>query len=126
MSTVTKLIAALLVVALVSGAGALVAGALDEDELPEVVTLQGGSAPEPAAAAPEPTVDSDDRPLSPSQETRASAAALRVTSGGEVAELDRSDDPGESYEVEVIKDGREYDVALDADFRLVPNRRYGD
>ena len=43
-----------------------------------------------------------------------------------MAELDRSDDPGEAYEVEVIKDGREYDVALDADFRPVPNRRYED
>ena len=85
---------------------------------------QDGS-PESSAATPEP-VDRDDRPLTPQQERRASAAALRVTKGGTVAELDRSDDPGEAYEVEVIKDGREYDVALDADFRPVPNRRYED
>ena len=54
------------------------------------------------------------------------AAALRVTKGGTVAELDRSDDPGEAYEIEVMKDGREHDVALDAGFRPVPNRRYED
>jgi len=126
MTTVTKLIAVLAVIALVAGAGALAADALDEDDLPEVVTLQDGSGAEPPAAKPEPAVDSDDRPLSPSQETRASAAALKVTKGGTVAELDRSDDQGEAYEVEVIKDGREYDVALDAAFRLVPNRRYED
>jgi len=126
MTTVTKLIAVLAVIALVGGAGALAADALDDDELPEVVTLQDGSAPEPPAATPEPAVDSDDRPLSPAQETRATAAALKVTKGGTVAELDRSDDPGEAYEVEVIKDGREYDVALDADFRPVPNRRYDE
>ena len=126
MTTVTKLIAVLAVIALVAGAGALAADALDEDELPEVVTLQDGSGAEPPAATPEPAVDSDDRQLSPAQETRASAAALKVTKGGAVAELDRSDDPGEAYEVEVIKDGREHDVALDADFRPVPNRRYDD
>ena len=126
MTTVTKLLAVLALIALVGGAGALAADALDDDDLPEVVTLQDGSAPEPPAATPESAVDSDDRPLSPAQETRASAAALKVTKGGQVAELDRSDDPGEAYEVEVIKDGREYDVALDAEFRPVPNRRYDD
>jgi uncharacterized membrane protein YkoI len=126
MTTVSKLIAVLAVIALVGGVGVLAADALDDDELPEVVTLQDGSAPESPAATPEPALDRDDRPLSPSQETRATAAALKVTNGGTVAELDRSDDPGEAYEVEVIKDGREYDVALDTEFRPVPNRRYDD
>ena len=55
----------------------------------------------------------------------AAIAALRVTKGGAAAELDRSDDPGEANEVEVMKDGREHDVASEA-FRPVPNRRYED
>jgi hypothetical protein len=113
-----KLIAALLAVLLIAGAGVLLAGTLGEDELPEVVTR----GEEPA----EPGGDRDDRELSGQEERRASAAALKVTGGGTVAELDRSDDRGEAYEVEVIKEGREHDVALDADFRPVPNRRYGD
>jgi len=114
-----KLVAALLALVLIAGAGVLIAGALGEDDLPEVVTTQGeGQA--------EPDDDRDDTQLSAQEERRASAAALKVTGGGTIAELDRSDDRGEAYEVEVIKDGREHDVALDADFQPVPNRRYGD
>ena len=94
--------------------------ALGEDDLPEVVTRSesraGGAGGRTATT----------RQLSPAQERRASAAALKVTGGGTVAELDRSDDRGEAYEVEVLKDGREHDVALDAEFRPVPNARYGD
>jgi hypothetical protein len=125
MGTLLKFVAALAVLALVAGGGALLAESLGEDELPPVVTLQGES----TAGAPRATVeaeDRDDRPLTRDQERRAGAAALKVTRGGTVAELDRSDDPGERYEVEVIKAGREYDVALDAAFRPVPNRRYED
>ena len=121
MSSVVKQLAVLVLIVLV---GALVVGSLARDDRPEVVTLQGGSAS--TAPTADPAIDRDDRQLSPEQERRASAAALRVTEGGTVAELDRSDDPGEAYEVEVIKNGREYDVALDAEFRPVPNRRYDD
>jgi len=113
-----KLVAALLALVVIAGAGVLIAGALGEDDLPEVVTR--------SERPPEPDNDSDDAQLSAREERRASAAALKVTGGGTVAELDRSDDRGEAYEVEVIKDGREHDVALDADFRPVPNARYGD
>ena len=114
-----KLVAALLALALFAGAGVLVAGTLGEDELPEVVTRSDDPV-EPAGD------DRDDAQLSAQEERRASAAALKVTGGGTISELDRSDDRGEAYEVEVIKDGREHDVALDEDFRPVPNRRYGD
>ena len=113
-----KLVAALLALVVIAGAGVLIAGALGEDDLPEVVTQGEGQA--------EPEDDRDDAQLSAQEERRASAAALKVTGGGTIAELDRSDDRGEAYEVEVIKDGREQDVALDADFQPVPNRRYGD
>jgi hypothetical protein len=105
------------------GIGAIVlavAVAVGDDPL-EVIQLQGSPAePTPRAS------DADDRPLSPDEERRAREAALEVTGGGEVVEFDRSDDPGEAYEVEVFKDGREHDVALDADFQPVPNRRYED
>ena len=113
-----KLVAALLALVVIAGAGVLLASALGEDDLPEVVTRSE----QPAG----PEDDRDDAQLSAREERRASAAALKVTGGGTVAELDRSDDRGEAYEVEVIKDGREHDVALDADFQPVPNRRYDD
>jgi uncharacterized membrane protein YkoI len=112
-----KLVAALLALVVIAGAGVLVARSLGEDELPEVVTQN---------EQPAELEDRDDAQLSAQEERRASAAALKVTGGGTVAELDRSDDRGEAYEVEVIKAGREHDVALDADFRPVPNARYGD
>jgi hypothetical protein len=102
-------------------AGALGAVAHTDDDPLEVIQLQSQPGePTPRAA------DADDRPLSPEEEDRAREAALRVTGGGEVVEFDRSDDPGEAYEVEVFKDGREHDVALDLDFEPVPNRRYED
>ena len=102
-------------------AGAVGAVVLTDDDPLEVIQLQNSPA-EPTPSAD----DADDRPLSPDEEDRASRAALRVTGGGEVVEFDRSDDPGEAYEIEVFKDGREFDVALDSDFRPVPNRRYED
>jgi hypothetical protein len=102
-------------------AGAVGAVVLTDDDPLEVIQLQNSPAePTPRAS------DADDRPLSPDEEQRARDAALQVTGGGEVVEFDRSDDPGEAYEVEVFKDGREYDVALDRDFEPVPNRRYED
>jgi hypothetical protein len=103
------------------GAGAVGAVVLTDDDPLEVITLQS----QPAEPTPR-TDDADDRPLSPDEEDRAREAALRVTGGGEVVEFDRSDDPGEAYEVEVFKDGQEHDVALDAGFEPVPNRRYED
>jgi hypothetical protein len=110
-------VAAVVVLAVLAVVGAIAAGALGPGE-PEIVA--------PQESSPAPAADRDDRPLTPQQERRASAAALRVTKGGTVAELELSDDPGEAYEVEVIKGGREHDVALDAAFRPVPNRRYED
>ena len=112
------------VVATAALAGALGAGALDEKELPEVIALDARAVS--AVPAERKGADPDERPVGPEEARRAERAALEQTGGGVVTELDRSDDPGESYEVEVVKDGREHDVALDLDFRPVPNRRHDD
>lgn len=70
--------------------------------------------------------DADDRPLSPEQARRAGEAAVRVAGGGSIESVERSDDPGEAYEIEVVRPGQEIDVALDEDFRPVRNARYDD
>jgi hypothetical protein len=128
MSTVIKRVSALVAVAVAAGAGGLGVVALADEDEPEAVTLR--SKPAPATPTPRPgagaPIEADDRALWPEEARRARAAALRVTGGGRVSEIDLSDDPGESYEVEVVEDGRERDIALDADFNPVPNRRYDD
>lgn len=128
MSVVVKVVAALVALSVAAGAGALGVVALTRDERPEVITVQSESASPMATSEPRPgeRVESDDRPLWPEEARRARRAALAAAGGGRVSELDRSDDPGEAYEVEVIMDGREYDIALDLDFEVVPNRRYDD
>jgi len=115
----SKLVASVAGLAL---AGAVAVGGAavidDDDPLPAPVTVRT-----PAAAQ---AADTDDQPLSRVEAARASRAAVRAAGGGTVTELDRSDDPGEHYEVEVVRDGREHDIALDEQFRPVPNRRYDD
>ena len=48
---------------------------------------------------------------------------MRVVGGGSVESAGRSDDLGESYEIEVVRAGREIDVALDARFRPMARAR---
>jgi hypothetical protein len=119
-----KLGAVLVVLALLTAGGALAVLSLAQGDPPEVVTLTPDSGGR--VLTPGPSVEQDEGALWPDEERRARAAALRITGGGRVSEVDRSDDPGEAYEVEVIKDGREYDIALDLDFEQVPNRRFDD
>jgi hypothetical protein len=71
-------------------------------------------------------VDADDVPLSKSELDRAEAAALRIAGGGVVTDVDRSDDIDEAYEVEVVTDTGEVDIALNDRFERVPNLRYDD
>jgi len=71
-------------------------------------------------------VDVDDVPLSKNELDRAEAAALRIAGGGVVTDIDRSDDIEEAYEVEVVTDTGEIDIALNDRFERVPNLRYDD
>jgi hypothetical protein len=94
---------------------------------PAAATASRGAAGEPGpgtgASAP---VDPDDVPLRPREQRRVERAALALAGGGTVTEVDRSDDPGEAYEVEVVTGRGEIDVALDQDLRRVDNNRYDD
>jgi len=50
----------------------------------------------------------------------AADAALRATGGGTVLEVERGDDPGVAYEVEVRKTyGGIAEVMLDGDFKVI-------
>lgn len=68
------------------------------------------------------TADAD---LRGSERDRVAAAATQAVGGGEVIdthvlEAESSDDPGEAYEVEVLKgDGSKIDVTLDQDLRVL-------
>ena len=143
---------AMLAVALVSVVAAvgitLAVTSDDDDDDDEPDTIQTASVPDPAAsAAPtqddidvdandtvvdtddtgDPVVDADDQPISNADADRASKAALAAADGGTVTDLDRSDDPGEAWEVEVtMDDGSELDVALDEKFNRVENTSYDD
>jgi hypothetical protein len=68
----------------------------------------------------------DDVPLTDREIERATSAAVEIAGGGQVSEIDRSDDAGEAYEVEVLTDAGEVDIALDENFERVPNLRYDD
>ncbi|MBU2697209.1 PepSY domain-containing protein [Pimelobacter sp. 30-1] len=51
---------------------------------------------------------------------RVETAAVTAAGGGKAVEVEKSDDRGEAYEVEVrLEDGREVDITLDADLRVV-------
>jgi hypothetical protein len=105
------------VLALVAAAalGALLAADDDED-----------SAPTATFAAPATSAEPDDVPIGTAEQRRIEAAALALTGPGAVTEIDRSDDAGEAYEVEVLTDAGEVDVALDDNLRRVPNLRYDE
>ncbi len=108
--------------------GAVAAGALDDDDetvttvVPAVQTDAGGA----ATGSVEATIEDDDRPLTEAELRRVSRAALEIAGGGTVTDVDRSDDLGEAYEVEVMTEAGEVDVALDEHLRRVPNLRYDD
>ncbi len=64
--------------------------------------------------------DADDRALTTDERESAEKAALDAVGGGTVAQVEASDDPGEAYEVEVrAADNTEWDVELDADFKVL-------
>lgn len=66
------------------------------------------------------TQDADDVPLTDAEYTDASDAALAEAKGGTVTDVDRSDDPGVAFEVDVLlANGDELEVDLGADFSVV-------
>jgi hypothetical protein len=108
--------------------GALVVKGGDSDD--ELAPITVGAVPaaattnaEPAGGSP-PVVDAEDVPIAPDELDEIHRAALEITGGGTVVEVDRSDDVGEAYEVEVLTDQGEVDVALDENLKRVPNLRY--
>ena len=61
----------------------------------------------------------DDKPLTGATLDRATAAALEHTGGGTVTETEVGDD-GAAYSVEVrLKNGRQVEVNLDENFRVI-------
>lgn len=132
---VAALIAAAVIVALL--AGALIATAWSGKDDDDAVVLTTTAAPVGAVGATDDidpdddgeeaaVIDQDEQPLSPAEADRVARAALRITGGGTVTELGRSDDPGEAYEVEVQTDAGEVDVALDENLNRVVNNPYDD
>jgi hypothetical protein len=123
---------AIAVVALVAAGliGAVVGGAFgdDDDDSSDVVYAAPATAADPAVetAAAAPAVEPDDVPLTGAEADRVARAAVKAAGGGTATEVDRSDDPGEAYEVEVATDAGEVDVALDSKLRRVTNAPYDD
>ena len=82
------------------------------------VAAQQGSLPEGENEAVE-GHDSDES-LAGSSARQAADAALRATGGGTVLEVERGDDPGAAYEVEIRKtDGGISEVMLDNEFKVI-------
>ncbi len=105
------LIAVAALAALALGAGALAQAGDENTQGPPVVADDGGPG------------DSDDQgdsgEVTGSGADKAKAAALRLT-GGEANSVERDDENGATWEVEVTKpNGQTVDVRLDEDYDLV-------
>ena len=85
----------------------------DDDRTP--VASTDGSSDSPS----DPIVDRDDQ-VSDDEVRQVTDAAITAAGGGTVTDIDRSDDPGEAWEVEVLLDnGDEVDVELAADYSVL-------
>ena len=145
MTDKTKKLVALIAVGIVAAlGGAAIAQAVDgdddDDETTEAVIMSqpdvAADSAAPSGSNPAPvddgfdqaqqTVDADDQPIAPNEAKRVATAAIEAAGGGSVTDLDRSDDPGEAWEVEVTRDGVEMDIALDEQLNRVENSTYDD
>ena len=120
-----KLTIALIGVVVVAAGGALAFGAFGGDGGAQAAEPRGApaAAGEPAGRDDDDGGEADEQPASRQEADLAGAAALKIAGGGTVTEVERADDPGEAYEVEILKDGTEVDVTLDRDLRPVPEGR---
>ena len=66
------------------------------------------------------------REMSADDAARAGSAGVRAAGGGEILSVDRSDDRGAAWDVEVLRDGQELEVLLDERFRAVRTERERD
>ena len=64
--------------------------------------------------------------LGGSERERVGNAATEAVGGGTAVEVETSDDPGETYEVEVLTARGEIDIALDQNLQRVQNLAYDD
>jgi len=144
MTDKTKKITAVLAVALIAALGGAaiatgIEGDDDDDDTTEAVVMaqpdQAVEAQAPGAAdtatfdddaAQAQPADLDDQPIGTAEGKRVANAAIEAAGGGSVTDLDRSDDPGEAWEVEVVSDGVEIDIALDEQLNRVDNSTYDD
>ena len=66
---------------------------------------------------------STQQPLSQTDPDKAVDAAMAKVGSGQVTEVERGDDPGSSYEVEIRKsDGSEVEVNIGANFQVLNQR----
>ena len=71
-----------------------------------------------AGAAP--SVEADDQPIGDAERTEVATAAEAAVEGGTAVDVDRSDDAGEAFEVEVRDaQDQDWDVTLDADLGVI-------
>ena len=128
MSKRTWMVIGAVVLALAAGfvIGQTVLGDDDDDE--RVVRISTDSTDSPAGTPAETSLSVDDsgETITDEEIKAISRAASDAVGGGEVTDIERSDDPGEAFEVEVVKDGQEIDVALDDQLNRVPNQRFTD
>ena len=111
---ITKIVLALAALAVLAFGGTALAGA-----------ASGGDAARPAAAQPadddrDDDADEREQPVARADAERARDAAVKAVGGGRAGEVERTDDRGAEYEVEVTtSDGRDVDVELDRAFAVV-------
>jgi hypothetical protein len=129
-ATVVNVLAAIGViaaVALLTAGGVAIAGGIGDDDTDSPPTAATTPATTIAVDQDDLQPDADDQPLTAAETDRVAAAAKRIAGqDSTVVEVDRSDDLGEAYEVEVLTPQGELDIALDERLERVPNLRYDD
>ena len=123
-----RLVAFLIVSAIILTAAAAITWAEARDRLPAAGSQAIAMTPPDNDDNPQISSsdgwDADDRPLTGSERTRVAAAAVRAVGSGTVTDMEASDDFGTAYEAEVYdRTGVEWDVELDAKFAVVTKSR---